>query len=416
MLNINSVVIVGGYYSHEYYADEISNIRTGAQMAAVNFEKSLLDGVGFSLLGAPTFISAPYLPSYPKGCRSVYVKKRAYSTKEYRFIGVSYLNFPIIKNFIKFFNILKELRRVRRTAPPDVVICNTLNLGQLAAVASASLLKRCTRAVVIMDLPIFPGDCGVMHKLYLKYIEWPLAKLALSKFDYFIVATTGIATLLNLPESKFSLLDGIYSPYNQERRTNGFSIKKTSKRLTQSSSIMYAGSLDERYGVKSFINSFHADDSLHVDLVICGSGPLAEYIKEIAKKDRRIHYLGVLPVDRLRQLQMEVDLLVNPRASSGEYNFYSFPSKTLEYMASGTPVLMNKLPCMSSEYNDLVYFRKENENFTEAVKRVLLIPVKEKKQRASSARSFVLLNKTSNKQVERILSQIEALRTASTID
>lgn len=54
-------------------------------------------------------------------------------------------------------------------------------------------------------------------------------------------------------------------------------------------------------------------------------------------------------------------LLINPRPSNEEFTKYSFPSKNLEYMASGTPLLATDLPGIPAEYKRYEYII-ENEN------------------------------------------------------
>jgi glycosyltransferase involved in cell wall biosynthesis len=51
-----------------------------------------------------------------------------------------------------------------------------------------------------------------------------------------------------------------------------------------------------------------------------------------------------------RALQKRATVLVNPRMPTDDFTRYSFPSKTMEYMASGRPVLMHALPGMPEEY------------------------------------------------------------------
>ena len=43
-----------------------------------------------------------------------------------------------------------------------------------------------------------------------------------------------------------------------------------------------------------------------------------------------------------------------------EFTKYSFPSKNMEYMVSGTPILTSKLPGMPKEYYDYVYLINDN--------------------------------------------------------
>lgn len=398
---------MGGFYPPELYRNEIAGIKQGQQLAAVNFEESLLDGIFYSTLKIPHFISAPYFPSFPKDSKFLFIKGRSSFTKKYIFIGISYLNIPILKNFWKFSILKKTLNKNILKTSPEIVICNTLNLAQLAAVACSTTKNKCIKSVIIMDLPIFPGDCSIGYQFYLRYIEWPLVKFALRKFDYFIVATRNISNLLNLPSNRISVLDGIYSSKKYGPKELKLNLKKKPKEQFPTNTIMYSGSLDQRYGVKSLVDSFRQETSISANLIICGSGPLRKYIENSANEDSRIRYLGLMDVESLRQLQASVDLLVNPRDNFGDYNLYSFPSKTLEYMASGTPVLMNKLSCMSSDYDDLIYYRDTNETFLEAIKRVLCIPINERTNRAYSAQKFVLSSKTSSKQVDRILSELK---------
>ena len=63
----------------------------------------------------------------------------------------------------------------------------------------------------------------------------------------------------------------------------------------------------------------------------------------------RIEFLGMLPRTDVLELQSKATILVNPRQPVGDFTKYSFPSKTIEYMASGTPLLMYKLPGIPEE-------------------------------------------------------------------
>ena len=45
---------------------------------------------------------------------------------------------------------------------------------------------------------------------------------------------------------------------------------------------------------------------------------------------------------------------MNPRSADAEYTKYSFPSKTIEYLATGVPVVMNRLPGIPEEYEYFV--------------------------------------------------------------
>lgn len=403
---INSVLVVGGGHPLDLYKEEISGLTRGAQLAANNFELSLVGGIAENTTLLPHLISAPFLPSYPLSSSHLLIKSRRSSGAGFIFSGVSYINLPIIKNIFKYFGLSRRVVDQCLREKFDLVVCNTLNLAQLASVALHNFGGGCIKCVVIMDLPIFPGDCSFLYRFYLRFIEWPFVRLLLKKYDYFVIATPYIADLLSLPENRFSVLDGLYLLDKTSKPEGALSVDDVISRTSGKFRMLYGGSLDERYSVKSFLEDFHEDRSIDAYLIICGSGPLEGYVNSIAALDGRIIFLGVLSVSSLRYLQSNVDLLVNPRSNFGEYNLYSFPSKTLEYMASSTPVLMNKLSCLSSEYQDLLYFPREGESFVRAIKRVMKTPVKSRLLKSDDARKFVIGHKTAGVQISRVFSEL----------
>ena len=61
--------------------------------------------------------------------------------------------------------------------------------------------------------------------------------------------------------------------------------------------------------------------------------------------------MGQVSLNEARALQKTADVLVNPRLNEGEYTKYSFPSKTMEYLSTGRPVVCYKLDGIPDEYD-----------------------------------------------------------------
>ena len=122
-------------------------------------------------------------------------------------------------------------------------------------------------------------------------------------------------------------------------------------------------------------------------------------------------YLGQLRRDEVLKLQKGATLLVNPRTPEGEYTKYSFPSKTMEYMASGVPVLMYRLPGIPEEYFKHCYVVEElGENaLTKALERVLSKSTEELTEVGLSARSFILKHKNPIAQMGKVVDFIKTL-------
>ena len=79
----------------------------------------------------------------------------------------------------------------------------------------------------------------------------------------------------------------------------------------------------------------------------------------IAREDERVFYGGMLLNTEIVAKEQEATLLVNPRPTQEEFVKYSFPSKTMEYMASGTPVMTTVLPGMPREYHPHVFLLRD---------------------------------------------------------
>ena len=144
-------------------------------------------------------------------------------------------------------------------------------------------------------------------------------------------------------------------------------------------------------------------------LIICGRGDSEEYVKNMATKDRRIQYLGSIPHDEILQLQRTASLLVNPRTPEGIYTKYSFPSKTMEYLASGTPTLLYELPGITKEYYHYCYSLNDQSitALAEKVDEVLSLSIEERTKLGEKAQQFILDTKNATIQCTKILELIK---------
>ena len=171
--------------------------------------------------------------------------------------------------------------------------------------------------------------------------------------------------------------------------------------------IMYAGGLYERYGLKMLVEAvmrINAD----VKLLLFGSGPMVSALNR--NKNNKIVYCGIVPNSEVTMMEKKVDLLVNPRPTHEDFTKYSFPSKNMEYMLSGTPLLTTKLPGMPQDYYPYVYLveNESEEGFCEAIQSIMRMSRIELKEMGKKARSFVLRDKNNKCQANRILLLINS--------
>jgi glycosyltransferase involved in cell wall biosynthesis len=173
--------------------------------------------------------------------------------------------------------------------------------------------------------------------------------------------------------------------------------------------MLYAGGIYEKYGIKKLIDAFMQLEGDDLRLHIYGSGEVAKDMPDYMKLDKRIVYYGIVPNKEVVEKELEATLLINPRSSVEEFTKYSFPSKNMESMVSGTPLLTTPLPGMPQEYYPFVYvFNDESvEGFCQTLKMLLSTPKEELHEFGRLAKEFVLTYKSNRVQAERVLCFFE---------
>ena len=118
-----------------------------------------------------------------------------------------------------------------------------------------------------------------------------------------------------------------------------------------------------------------------------------------------VKYCGVLSPDEIVAKEQGATLLINPRPAGEEYTKYSFPSKNMEYMASGTAVLTTALPGMPEEYKKYVYLINDESisGIKNTLKELLTSDISELRNKGLAARDFVLNNKSGKIQAGKVL-------------
>ena len=147
-------------------------------------------------------------------------------------------------------------------------------------------------------------------------------------------------------------------------------------------------------------------------LEIYGPGDYVEELEAIAREDSRVFYGGMLLNTQIVEKEQEATLLVNPRPTNEEYVKYSFPSKTMECMASGTPLLTTKLPGMPKEYAPYVYFiTEETESGMQAAMEAVFAQTAEAlHQKGAQAKDFVMREKNNIHQAKKLMDFLVQLK------
>lgn len=119
--------------------------------------------------------------------------------------------------------------------------------------------------------------------------------------------------------------------------------------------IVFAGTINAENGADLLILFLKKNPDLKFELHFYGDGDRAADIAALTISDMRVKYFGRISDDLLQKRLRSADLLLNLRDPECISCDYAFPSKLINFMATGTPVLSNHFPGLDDSYAKLLY-------------------------------------------------------------
>ena len=400
----HDIVCLTGLFPEEY-VDEINKYSlTGVQNAANKLQWGIVKGLD-ALGENVTIFNSIYVGSYPRLYRKIMIPTFHFSHgSEKNDINIGFINIAGIKVLSRYYTVKRELDKWASVDSGRekvlLIYAMTTPFAQLAG-----YIKRKYSSIkviyIIPDLPMYMDVTKVQESSVYrtrKIIEEFLFHRSLKNVDGYVLLTDGMKEWFTT-DINYTVVEGMATIDNT---IDVDDIKKKKQ-------ILYAGGIKREYGVIDLVSAFSQIDDPEWELVIYGDGTDMESVCEYAKKDVRIKIMGSAPNAVVMKHQREAALLINPRKNQ-EMAKYSFPSKTLEYMLSGTPMLGYKLAGIPEEYYDNMFVIQDSENgMEEALRKAMNLPETERIKMGEKAKNFVVKEKNPEKQCKKILELIGRL-------
>lgn len=396
-----NIIFLGGFIPKSH-RNLINTESIGSiQHAADSLQHGFLEGLSKCLPNRLLTINLPFIGSYPRKFRKIFYPSSIDTINGTEILTIKFLNLAIIKYFYRTYASIKNL--LYQTHNGDWVVVYSAHPPFLISALLCKIVKRKIHLCLILpDLPEHMGRQtglqGTLNKIYTK-----LFYRAILKFDCFALLTSKMAERIGITKDKYVIIEGIATPKLDAN------IKCTT--FSNVRSILYTGTLAEKYGVKNLIDAFLKLDNQNIRLFICGEGDSKSYIEEKSKLDYRIKFFG--QVDRLESIKLQNNstILINPRLPGDEYTEYSFPSKVMEYMSSGRPVVMYRLPGIPDEYfqHCIVPDDLSVEKLSSCIKAALEMSEDELTKIGAHARNFVLECKNPVVQANKLLDLMKSI-------
>ncbi len=352
------VAFIGGIFPKEI-EKEIFEKSKNIDFAANALEWKFINGLDANLEEPVKIINSVYVGSFPKICKMLFIKTFKFSHIENsNDVNAGFINLPYFKHYSRYISMKSHLKKWAESNNKNKKIAIAYAMTPVF-VFSLKYLKKINpniiTCLIVPDLPQYMSLSNRTRLLYkfLKSISISKMNKSMKYIDKFVLLTRQMADFLNIEQNKFIVIEGIAEPIsadNNEKEPDNMNLK----------TILYSGTINERYGIMNLVNAFKDIAGDDYRLIICGSGDCRERIIKEAEKDRRIEYKGLVKRDEVLRLQKKATVLVNPRQDNEEFTKYSFPSKILEYMSSGVPVIAYKLRGMPDEYDNYLNYVKDN--------------------------------------------------------
>ncbi|WP_303964822.1 glycosyltransferase [Sporosarcina ureae] len=410
MENNLDILFLAGLFPKEKEKEILENSKGAIQNAANNLQWSIVEGLDANLVYKPKILNSYYVGSFPKRYKKIKIDTFEFShSKGSNDINIGFINLSGIKHVSRYLTLKPQVKRwiSQKSDRKKVVIAYAMTMPFTRILRYVkSLDENIVTCLIVPDLPQFmnttKSNNNALYNL-LKNYEMDLLNKDLHYIDSYVLLTKHMREALKITVPS-AVVEGIST------KTSGDS--SYSEKVQNRKTVLYSGLLMERYGVLNLLSSFERLNNPNYELIICGTGELEDEFIEASKRDNRIIFKGQLPREEVLDLQKASSILINPRPNNEEYTKYSFPSKILEYMSSGTPVISYELDGIPEEYYGYMYSVDDYEDsLFDVLKETLEKSERELYTKGFLAKQFVLEEKNSYKQAKKIVEMLKSIKT-----
>lgn len=399
-------IFLGSFFPSELNDEIVANSRGALATANSTFQFALLSGLS-SYFSSIYSLTLPNIGAFP-----IRYKKIRFPSKEINInvkVGgrsLGFFNLVGAKHLSRFFAAKRALHsRLIKCGGNAVVFIYDLHPPFLVAVSQLKIaFPNIIVCAIVPDLPGFTnGGTSILHSGFLT-MEKGLLDRSYAAVDGYVVLSKHMIEKLPVDDRPWTVVEGIFDSEKSEDAT-------VVSQHDDSKSIFYSGSLSRRNGIMRLVEAFQKIPGREYRLVLCGAGDTENEIIEAARADSRIAFRGQIPRSEVLALQKTSTLLVNPRTPEGEFTRYSFPSKTMEYLASDVPLLMHRLEGIPDEYFEhaFVLDSLDVDALRDEIMRICESDPVDLHRRADKAQKFIFQHKNPLVQCKKIAELVTRL-------
>ena len=394
-------------YHPQSLAEVTRASRDGLQNQINNYQWAFMEGLRSSMgnTGVLSVCNALPVGIFPLRYRKAFLPSRRF---EAHFQELGCINLPWVKQRARQKKALRAIKAWAAANPNNrSILLYSLYLPYMRAIADA---KKCfpdlKATVIVTDLP---NEMGIAsgRKGFLKAAEYAMGREKIelcTAFDGFVLLTRHMAEVLPIEGKGQCVMEGLILPQPGEA-TPADAVEDEPKATPV---VLYSGTLNRELGIGELLKAFALMPEY--TLWLCGRGDMEKEVESACKAHNNIRYFGFVSHGKALRLQNQADALINPRSSAGLFTRYSFPSKTLEYMRSGKPVLCYQLEGIPADYDPFLTYIQPDEGIAAAVRSVLTLSEQDRQKIGEAAKNYVLAEKNASTQCQKLFQFLQALQ------
>lgn len=376
---------------------------TPLSIAANTFQWAIIEGLENNNADY-NVVSYPFVPCFPFHFKKIYSPNGLFEYNGHiigsmeSFFNVSLLSEYSVKSRLKQF--VKQWAEDNKDENQLIVLvyspCSQFIEPLIKVKEKVHNLRICAIVTDLADDYNNPMYDLSLYRRIINSIEVTKIKRSYKNIDSFILLTKQMEELIPEAKGRSIVIEGVCHNISEF----------VEKQETPIKTLLYSGSLGVHTSVDHLVDAFMTINNPNYRLIICGGGDLENYVIEKSKLDSRIDYKGILPREEVLLLQKKATAVINPRLPSVSVTRYSFPSKTMEYMSSGTPFIGYKLEGIPEEYYSYYYTidGESKKELSDTITKVLSLPQKQLNQMAKKAYIFMRDSKSAKNQVAKIIT------------
>lgn len=386
------IIYVAPTFSDEKYNKLVSIIPNFSSNAIIRFHKLFINGLAINGIDDIHVVSYIPISSKTSDIKEIDFIDEIKDNIYYHYVSVRNNRFRNLNDFIHVQQVINSI-----ITSDCVIISDMLRFTTGLAVTMICRKYKIKNFGIITDVPSKRLMTG---SLFIKILDSFILKNISQCYGY-IFLTEQMNSFINKKSKPFCVIEGLCDISESA---------VDSEKKDYPMVVMYAGTLNVRYGINELVQGFLEANIPNTILEIYGTGNYQDELIKICAEHSNVVYHGVVKNEDIRQRESAATLLVNPRPNSGEYTKYSFPSKNIEYMSSGTPLLACQLPGIPKEYYKYFFELQKttSSEIKETLEKLFLLKKEDLINKGIEAKKFVRTQKNNVIMTKKVIELIGA--------